>query len=65
MIGKNIIGLHSVTKPIDDELFLYFKLCILFYVDDTVNLPETPDDLRNVLNELRLYLYCEQWKGIS
>lgn len=58
---KNIIGLHSVTKRIDDELFLYFKICILFYVDDTVNLAETPDDLRNVLNELRLYLYYEQW----
>lgn len=36
MIDKNIIGLQSVTKPLEDELFMYFKLCILFYADDIV-----------------------------
>lgn len=45
--------------------FCILKYVFFFYVDDTVNLPETPDDLRNVLDELRYYLYCEQWKGIS
>lgn len=59
LIDKDIIGLQSVPKPID-ELFMYFKLCILFYADDTVILAETPDDLQNALNEF--HLYCEQWK---
>lgn len=59
LIDKNIIGLQSVTKPIEDELFMYFKPCIL-YADDTVILAKTPDDLQNALNEF--HLYCEQWK---
>lgn len=36
LIDKNIVGLQSVTKPIEDELFMYLKLCILFYADDIV-----------------------------
>ena len=58
LIERNIIGLRSITDPIEDELLLYLKL--LFYADDTVILVETPGDLQIPLNEF--YLYCEQWK---
>ena len=48
MIERNIIGLQSITDPID-ELLLYLKLCVIFYADDTVILAETPDDLQIAL----------------
>ena len=60
LIERNVIGLQSITVPIEEELFLYLKLCVLFYADDTVILAETPDDLQIALNEF--CLYCEQWK---
>lgn len=41
-IDKNIFGLQSVAKDIEDELFLYFKL-LIFHADDTVILAETPE----------------------
>ena len=28
-IERNIIGLQSITVPIEEELFLYLKLCVL------------------------------------
>ena len=60
LIERNIIGLQSITDPIEEELLLYLKLCVLFYADDTVILAETPDYLQIALNEF--CLYCEQWK---
>ena len=29
LIERNIIGLQSITNPIEEELFLYLKLCVL------------------------------------
>ena len=46
LIERNIIGLQSITDPIDEELLLYLKLCVIFYANDTVILAETPDDLQ-------------------
>ena len=62
LIERNIISLQSlsITDPIEEELFLYLKLCVLFYADDTVIPAETPDDLQISLNEF--CLYYEQWK---
>ena len=58
LIERNIIGLQSITDPIEEELLLYLKFCVLFYVDDTVILVETPDDLQIALNKFSKY--CEQ-----
>ena len=44
LIESNIIGLQSITDPIEEELFLYLKLYDLVYADDTVILVETLDD---------------------
>ena len=58
LIERNIIGLQSITDPIEEGLLLNLKLCVLFYADVTVILAETPDDLQIALNEF--CLYCEQ-----
>lgn len=60
LLDKNIEGLKSISDAIENELFLYLKLFILFYADDTVIMAETAEDLQNALNEF--YLYCSQWK---
>ena len=36
LIEIKIIGLQKITDPIEEELFLYLKLGVLFYADDTV-----------------------------
>lgn len=60
LLDKNIEGLKSISDAIENELFLYMKLFILFYADDTVIMAETAEDLQNALNEF--YLHCSQWK---
>lgn len=60
LLDKNIEGLKSNSDAIENELFMYMKLFILFYADDTVIMTETAEDLQNALNEF--YVYCSQWK---
>lgn len=43
---------------LEDELFLYLKLCNCFYTDNTVIFTETAEDLQNALSEC--YSYGEQ-----
>ncbi|XP_061167256.1 uncharacterized protein LOC133176104 [Saccostrea echinata] len=57
---RNIIGLQSITDAIEEELYVYLKLFILLYADDTVILAETDVDLQKALDDF--YLYCSQWK---
>jgi hypothetical protein len=57
---KNVVGLQSISSSIENELFLYLKLSVLFYADDTVIMAETADDLQKGLDEF--YVYCSRWK---
>ena len=59
---KNVVGLQTISTSIEDELFLYLKLSVLFYADDTVIMAETADDLQKALDEF--HVYCSQWKLI-
>eukprot|EP00105_Crassostrea_gigas_P046540 XP_019930688.1 PREDICTED: uncharacterized protein LOC109621142 [Crassostrea gigas] len=52
------VYLHSCF--LEKELFLYLKMFILFYADDTVILAESANDLQFALNEF--YRYCDTWK---
>lgn len=49
------VYLHSCF--LEKELFLYLKMFILFYADDTVILAESANDLQFALNEF--YRYCD------
>ena len=48
----------SIT--VENEYFMYVKLFILFYADDTAIISESADGLQHALNEF--YTYCNQWK---
>lgn len=60
LLDKNVIGLSTISEGIEKELFLYLKMFILFYADDTVILAESANDLQFALNEF--YRYCDTWK---
>jgi hypothetical protein len=46
LADKNIVGLQSIARSVENSLFLYLKLSILFYADDTVIMADTADDLQ-------------------
>ncbi|MEW8544141.1 MAG: reverse transcriptase family protein, partial [Candidatus Thiodiazotropha sp.] len=43
-----------------DELFMFFKMFVLLYADDTVLLAESSDDLQHALNIFEKF--CTEWK---
>lgn len=43
-----------------DELFMFFKMFVLLYADDTVLLAESSDDLQHALNVFENF--CTEWK---
>ena len=56
----NVVGIHSISNAIENELLVYFKLLVLFYADDCVIMAELAEELQNALNELKIY--CFEWK---
>jgi hypothetical protein len=46
---------------VEDELFVFLKLFILLYADDTVILSESATDLQYALDNFYI-IYCTQWK---
>ena len=60
LVEKNVLGIHSISNDIENELFVYFKLLVLFYADDCVILAESAVELQNALNEFKMY--CSDWK---
>ena len=42
------------------NFYLYVKLVVLLYADNTVIISESADDLQHAYNEF--YTYCNQWK---
>ena len=59
-LDKNITGLSTIGQELEDKLFIYLKLFILLYADDTVLMAESGDDLQNQLDWF--CEYCKQWK---
>ena len=53
-------GVDCISKDLENELVVYFKIFILLYADDTILLSESSEDLQNMLNEFDKY--CEKWK---
>ena len=51
-------GLEFETR--DDEMFIYLRLIVLLYADDTVLLANNEIDLQRTLNEFNKY--CRTWK---
>ena len=53
--GLNIKGIDSISRDIENELMVYFKILILLYADDTILLSESKDDLQIMLSEFSTY----------
>jgi hypothetical protein len=53
--GLNIKGIDLISRDIENELMVYFKILILLYADDTILLSESSDDLQIMLNEFSTY----------
>ena len=52
-------GIECMSSNLDDTVYIYVKLFLLMYEDDTVILSETPEGLQTALN---LYSeYCTVW----
>ena len=60
LLNKNVVGIHSISNAIENELLVYFKLLVLFYADDCVIMAESAEELQNALNEFQMY--CFEWK---
>ena len=59
LIEKNVTGLSTIEKGVEDELFVFLKLFILLYADDTVIMAESATDLQYALDSF--FIYCTQW----
>ena len=44
----------------NEDFYIYLKIIILLYTDDTVILARDPDSLQKCLNDF--YDYCKEWK---
>ena len=60
MYARNVIGLESVSRDLEDDLHVFLKLFILLYADDTVLFSESITDLQLQLNVFKEY--CDLWK---
>ena len=60
MYTRNVIGLESVSRDLEDDLNVFLKLFILLYADDTVLFSESITDLQLQLNVFKEY--CDLWK---
>ena len=59
-VDKNITGLSTISQEIEEKLYMYLKLFILLYADDTVLMAESATDLQKQLDWF--CEYCKVWK---
>ena len=62
---NEIVGLKGSNQNTQDDLFSMIKLCILFYVDDTVLMTESGTDLQkslDVFSQWKLYVNIAKTK---
>ena len=58
--STNLQGVNCASHPLDNQMFLFLKLFVLLYADDTVIVSETAEDLQNALDVYEQY--CKMWK---
>ena len=58
LMSHNVTGINCEVAS--DDIYMYLKILILLYADDTVLFSNTASDLQCSLNNFRLY--CETWK---
>ena len=58
--STNLQGINCASHPLDNQMFLFLKLFVLLYADDTVIVSEKAEDLQNALDIYEQY--CNTWK---
>lgn len=53
-------GVECFSSDFDDSVYIYLKLFVLLYADDTVILSESANGLQSALDVYNEY--CKQWK---
>ena len=56
----DVLGLHTISDVLEDELNLLMRIFILLYAEDSALMAETPKDLQKQL--YHFYQYCESWR---
>ena len=56
----NINGVSCESDNVNDTLYMFLKVFVLLYADDTVIIAESAEDLQNALTAYALY--CGTWK---
>ena len=56
----NLTGVSCASNDVNDVMFMYLKVFVLLYADDTVIIAESAEDLQKSLTAYALY--CETWK---
>ena len=56
----NINSIFCASDNINDTLYIFLKVFVLLYADDTVIIAESAEDLQNALTAYASY--CETWK---
>ena len=56
----NINGVFCASDNVNDTLYIFLKVFVLLYADDTVIIAESAEDLQNALTAYASY--CETWK---
>ena len=56
----NINGVFCASDNVNDTMYIFLKVFVLLYADDTVIIAESAEDLQNALTAYASY--CETWK---
>ena len=56
----NINGVSCASDNVNDTLYIFLKVFVLLYADDTVIIAKSTEDLQNALTAYASY--CETWK---
>jgi len=58
--STNLQGVNCASHPLDNQMFLFLKVFVLLYADDTVIVSKTAGYLQNALDNYEQY--CKMWK---
>lgn len=58
--GLSLLSDLAREQFVEEDVFVYLKLYVLLYADDTVIMAESPTDLQHALDAF--YQYCNLWK---
>ena len=59
LISRHLNGSTSESEFNSDEIYIYLKIMVLLYADDTVLFSDTESDMQHALDAF--HVYCSTW----